>query len=223
LTAAVELEGVARRFGARWALRGVSLRVEQGEVLALLGHNGSGKTTLLRVIATALRASRGGGRVHGFDLREDEAEIRGLVGILGHSAGIYDDLTAAENLLFAERMRGRRPERAGILEALEQVGLGREVDERTRGFSAGMRRRLALGRLLLQRPRLVLLDEPYASFDAEGIDRLNAFIRSIQAEGGTVLLATHDPARASVVARRMVRLAAGQVVETGSLQASGGA
>ncbi|MGH7444214.1 MAG: ATP-binding cassette domain-containing protein, partial [Longimicrobiales bacterium] len=95
---ALALDSIARRFGRRWVLRGVSLRVERGEVLALTGRNGSGKTTLLRVVTTALRPTRGTGRVFGHDLVRSAGAVREHVGILAHSAGLYDDLTAGENL-----------------------------------------------------------------------------------------------------------------------------
>ena len=99
-------QGVARRFGTRWALRGISLRVEPGEVVGIMGHNGSGKSTLLRVVSTALRPSAGQGWVFGQHLVKDAVEVRRHIGFLAHAPGLYDDLTAHENLLFAARMLG---------------------------------------------------------------------------------------------------------------------
>lgn len=210
--AALELEQVARRFGRRWALRGVSLRVEAGQVVALAGHNGSGKTTLLRVIATALRASKGAGRVFGHDLTRDADEVRKLVGSLGHTPGTYGDLTARENLVFSQRMAGLRPDHDAVDRTLDTVGLRRVANERARTYSSGMTRRLALARLLLNPPRLLLLDEPYASFDVAGIALVNEFVLSTARDGGTVIVATHDLDRASAVMERVVELANGQVV-----------
>src|SRR5690554_6653740 len=162
---AVDLHAIARRFARRWVLRGASLQVKPGEIVAMLGRNGSGKTTLLRVIATSLRPTRGDGYVYGHHLVHDADEVRACVGMLGHHAGLYDDLTAGENLRFAMRMSGLKVSRQQIEHALEQVTLAEEIDRRVRGFSAGMRRRLALARLLLRPPQLLLLDEPYAAFD----------------------------------------------------------
>ncbi|HKJ93549.1 MAG TPA: heme ABC exporter ATP-binding protein CcmA [Longimicrobiales bacterium] len=209
---ALELAQVARRFGRRWALRGVSLRVESGQVLALAGHNGSGKTTLLRVIGTALRPSKGGGRVFGKDLVRDADEVRARVGSLSHAAGTYGDLTAHENLAFALRMAGLRPDHDAVRATLETVGLGRFAEERARTFSSGMTRRLALARLLLNPPKLLLLDEPYASFDVAGVALVNEFILKTARDGGTVIVATHDLDRASAVMERVVELRNGQVV-----------
>ena len=210
---ALELDGIVRRFSRRWVLRGVSLLVPAGEVVALTGRNGSGKTTLLRVVTTALRPTRGTGRVFGHDLVRDAAAVRSCVGVLAHHAGLYEDLTAEENLSFALRMSGEAPDALRILDALERVALGAERRERVRGFSAGMRRRLALARLLLRPPRLLLLDEPYSSFDADGIDLVNAFAARIAAEGGAVLIATHELARARGVVDRTVRIVDGRAME----------
>lgn len=211
-TAALELVGVARRFGARWALRGVDLRVEQGSIIAIRGRNGSGKTTLLRICATLLRPSRGSVAVSGFDGVADADRVRTLVGFMAHDAGLYEDLTATENLRFAARMMGAPSSAGSVLAALERVGLGREAEVRVRGFSSGMRRRLAFARLLMRRPTLMLLDEPYASFDAEGVDLVNGYAVDVARGGGTVLIATHDTARAADVITREVWLEAGRLV-----------
>lgn len=210
---ALLIEGVAKRFARRWVLRGVDLRVDPGEIVALTGRNGSGKTTLLRICATAIRPTRGVGRVFGHDLVAAADEVRRRVGLLGHGAGLYDDLTAAENLQFSVRMAGRHADSAAIAGALDRVGLGVESAERVRGFSAGMRRRLALARLLLRPPDLLLMDEPYASFDTDGIRLVNAFARETAARGGAVIVATHDLARGQGTFDRRVHVEAGLAVE----------
>lgn len=212
---AVELQAVARRFGRRWALRGVDLSVQPGEAVAVTGRNGSGKTTLLRVCSTLLRPTRGGGRIYGFDLVRDPSTVRSHIGFLAHRPGLYDDLTADENLSFAARMQGldrdARADRIGSV--LRRVGLWSERDERVRGFSAGMRRRLALGRVLLNPPRLLLLDEPYASFDAEGIALVNEVVLGVTGGGGAALVATHDLERSREILSREIRLHDGRIVD----------
>jgi heme exporter protein A len=211
--AALELEGIAHRFGSRWILRGCRLSIQPGEAVALIGGNGTGKTTLLRVIATLLRPTRGEGKVLGHDLRTEATQVREHIGLMGFSAGLYEDLTAAENLSFAIRMRGQRATSATIEQVLEQVGLSRHVDARVRALSSGMRRRLSLARVLLHPPRLLLLDEPYAALDDEGAELINSVIRQITSSGGAVFAATHDLPRAIEVMDRTVRLEAGVLSE----------
>jgi heme exporter protein A len=219
---AVHLDAVAHRFGRRWALRGLSLRVEAGEVLAVMGHNGSGKSTLLRVVATLLRPTRGAGAVFGHDLVRDARVVRASVGLLGHAPGLYDDLTAVENLTFAARMLGLPDDAGRLLAALEAAGLPREVAaaERARSLSSGMRRRVALARTALQRPRLLLLDEPYNSFDAAGVQLVNDLVRETRDRGGAALLVTHELARAEGVYDRMVELDGGLLRTGGELTES---
>lgn len=220
---AVELDGIARRFGRRWPLRGVSLCVAPGEVVAVAGRNGSGKTTLLRVAATALRPTRGGGRIFGHDLVREADAVRRRTGMLGHRPGLYQDLTATENLRFAQKMWGGKASGREITAALEWAGLGPEAGTRVGSFSAGMQRRLALARLRLRPPDLLLLDEPYTSFDADGVARVNAFVRDLAGRGGAALVATHDLDRAEANVDRIVRLEAGRIRERDRQLADSGA
>jgi heme exporter protein A len=211
--AAIRLQGVARRFGNRWILRGVDLSVDPGEVLVLTGRNGSGKTTLLRIVATLLRPTRGSAAVFGHDTVRSADEIRKRVGLLAHSSGLYGDLTSAENLAFSLRMAGLPADGNAIEEVLERVGLTHVHRDRVRGFSAGMLRRLGLARLMLRPPSLLLLDEPYSSFDQDGIDLVNEFATDTARHGGVVLLTTHDMARAVEVMTRRVHVADGRLTE----------
>jgi heme exporter protein A len=213
VAAAIRLDGVARRFGQRWVLRGIDLLVEPGDVVAMTGRNGCGKTTLLRVIGTLLRPTRGTAAVFGHDTVREAEAIRHRIGMLGHNSGLYDELTAAENLVFSLRMAGRRAVAADVRGALDRVGLGVVGGERVRGFSAGMRRRLGLARLLLRPPTVLLLDEPYASFDQDGIDVVNEFAADVAARGGAVLLTTHDMARAMEIVTRRVHIVDGRMTE----------
>lgn len=206
---ALTLRGVARRFGRRWALRGVSLDVGAGEVVGVLGHNGSGKSTLLRVLSTVLRPSVGEAWVFGRHLVREAMEVRALTGFLAHSPGLYDDLTGSENLRFAVAMLAG--DESHIAPTLERVGLWRERDERVRGYSAGMQRRLALGRLLLGRPRLLLLDEPYNNFDVDGIALVNDVIAETRARGGSALVVLHDRRQGERLLDRTIELARGMI------------
>lgn len=208
---AVELAGIARRFGSRWVLKGADLTVGRGETVAILGKNGSGKTTLLRIIATLLRPTRGTGAVFGHQLSGDADAVRARVGLLGHTNAVYPDLTAAENLGFTLRMVGRSFHPRAVTAVLETVGLGAHANSRTRGFSAGMQRRLALARLRVLEPRLLLLDEPYSSLDPEGTELVTSMIGDARAAGGATILITHDVRRARQIADRVVALDDGRI------------
>ena len=193
--AAVSLRGITRRFGHKWALRGIELDVAFGDLVVIQGHNGGGKSTLLRVIATAVHPTAGTGHVLGLDLRRDAGAIRESTALLGSNNGLYEDLSARENLQFAARMLGVADARTAIAAALEHVGLTSESDERVRFYSSGMQRRLALARLTLREPRLLLLDEPFNALDADGAELVNALIASTRGRGGAVLIVLHDDAR----------------------------
>ena len=202
----LELQGIAHRFGRRWVLRGLDLRVDDGEAVAMVGDNGAGKSTLLRIAATLLRPLRGEGRVRGADLRGDPAAVREKVRLLGDAPALYEDLTPEENLSFAAVMQGEPETRARIPGILEQVGLTEHRGTRVRRFSQGMRRRVAIGRILLAPPDLLLMDEPYASLDPGGVELANDLIREVTGRGGGVLLATHDVHSGAQVTSRILRL-----------------
>lgn len=184
---AFSLDNLGKRYGATWALRGVRFDLAAGEVLLLTGHNGSGKTTLLRVLCTALTPSTGRGTVFGLDLRSDRDAIRRATALVSHASYLYEDLTARENLELVARATGKE----GVAACLDRVGLAARSDERVRGFSAGMRKRLSLARALLKAPRLMLLDEPFGELDPQGMALVETLIGELKARGTTLVLSTH--------------------------------
>ena len=209
---AINVIGLGKRFGARWVLRGVSLEVRRGEAVALLGPNGSGKSTVLRILGTLLNPNSGSGYVNGLDIVRDATGVRGQVGYLAHTPGLYDDLTARENLRFAADMLGLPYEAAES--SLERVGLTHVADDRVRGFSAGMQRRLALARLILRNPRVLLLDEPYSNLDADGVELMNSVIAGLVRSGGAALVALHELAPAKTMLDRTLTLVEGRIEGT---------
>jgi heme exporter protein A len=178
-------------------------------VVGLLGSNGSGKSTVLRILGTLLKPNAGSAALNEMDVVSDASSVRAEVGYLAHTPGLYDDLTARENLAFAADMLGLA---ASLVPAcLERVGLERMADSRVRGFSAGMQRRLALARLILRRPRILLLDEPYSNLDAAGVTLMNSVISEVISNGGAALLALHELAPATGILDRTVTLADGRI------------
>jgi heme ABC exporter ATP-binding subunit CcmA len=208
----VRVVGLVRVFGAQRILDGVDLDIAAGEAVALLGANGAGKTTLLKIVATLLRPSRGTAAVGGHDCVRAAESARAILGVVGHGTYVYEDLTARENLAFWARLSGGTFDRDALIDALADVELDRHADARVRTFSAGMRRRLALARLTLTRPRVLLLDEPFAGLDQRARKWLEGRLESFKAGGGALLMATHSFGRELGVADRLAILAGGRVV-----------
>jgi ABC-type multidrug transport system ATPase subunit len=190
--------GLEKRYGAKRVLRNLDLDVEQGGFVLVTGPNGSGKTTLLRLVA-GLAAPTGG-------VLEVRAERRDL-GFLGHEPLVYRELTALENLDLYGRLYHvpERRERIGML--LERFGLWEARSERVAAYSRGMQQRLALCRVFLHGPSLILLDEPFSGLDAEGAELLDRELAELRASA-TFLVSTHDPEHLAPLASEHLRLAA---------------
>ncbi len=224
----IRVQGISRRFGRRWALANVNLEVAKGRALMVAGHNGSGKSTLLRVIATALRANRGRVLVDGFDARLDLEEVRRRVALLGHFSNTYEAMSAFQNLSVVARLLGYTGSREEVIEILERVGLADRADDPISTFSAGMRKRVAIARLLLQvdgpagcdenvtKAGIVLLDEPYGQLDPQGFRFVDDLILSLKERGTTLILATHLLDRGGWLCDEGMVLANGRVVWSGS-------
>ncbi len=211
----VEARGLCRRYGRRWALVDVSFEVAPGRALMIAGKNGSGKSTLLRLLATAIRPDRGDARVAGHDLREERDEVRRNVALLAHHSYHYEALSALENLQVAARFLGKDAGRPALLPLLEQVALADRADDAVHAFSAGMRKRLALARTLLQDGRVVLLDEPYGELDPPGFRMLDQLFDLMRARGSSVLMATHLLDRGAALCDRGLVLDAGRLAWSG--------
>ncbi len=214
-TPAILLEGVGRRMGRELVLDGVELEIAPGRVVVLRGGNGAGKTTLLRLLATRLRPNRGDGRVFGFDLVKQAADVRRHVGLLSVLGGNYPVLTARENLRLAWTLGGDAgagaPREAALADVLARVGLEGAADKLVRTYSSGMKKRLGLARLLLRDPDLWLLDEPYAALDDEGKRLVDEAVAHARSAGRTVLMASHESDREGLAPDAVLELAGGRV------------
>lgn len=199
----IDATQLARRFGRRWAFARVDLQVPQGERLLVLGANGSGKTTLLRTLATALVPSHGQLKLFGQDMPKQAGRVRARVGLLSHHTGLYEDVSARDNLGLMAHLMDKTGVALGPL--LDRVGLEDRPDP-IRTYSAGMRKRLSLALLLLKGPELVLLDEPFAALDPSGMDDVAGLVRELP---GTVLIASHQVQRAATLCDRAVLLDGG--------------
>ena len=211
LPPAVETVRLVKLFGSTPALIRADIVVPRATVVALTGANGAGKTTLLRLLATAIRPTAGTALVEGRDVRHDPLGVRGAIEFTPASGGFYPELSVVENLRFSLGMRGLHRSPAELRAALDRVRLSRERDTRARALSAGMLRRLGIARLLLTRPRIALLDEPYASLDDDGRAVIDELLDEVRREGRAAVVATHDRERIAGVADAAVRLHRGMV------------
>jgi heme ABC exporter ATP-binding subunit CcmA len=209
--AVIRVTDLRKVFGLVPVLDGVSLEVRGGEAVALLGANGAGKTTLLKILATLSRPTRGTASVAGHDVAREPEAVRRVLGVVAHGAWVYDDLTARENLRFWATLGGLEARADDVAAALAGVGLERAADARVRTFSAGMKRRLSLARVTLGRPRVLLLDEPFAGLDARARKWLEGRLEALKAAGATLLMVTHSFGRELGVADRLAVLAGGRI------------
>ena len=206
----IELNDVVAVLGQFPALAGANLQVSRGEIVLLQGPNGAGKSSILRVCAGLLPIERGSGRVLGIDLVTQRDEVRSRVGLLGHSNGLYLDLTVEQNIRFWASMVNATEEE--IVRAMSLMRIdGRLSSVKTARLSAGQRRRCALASLIVRRAEIWLLDEPHAGLDAQGRDELDSVLRQAVSAGATIVLASHEMERASALATRVVTVDGGGV------------
>jgi heme exporter protein A len=199
---AVNVDHVWKYYGDFPALRDIHFTVDKGDCVALLGRNGAGKTTLLRIIAGLSRPARGNVLIHGGDLRDQKT--RRSIGILGHGIGVYDELSAFENLRIFASLHGAPDPNKRAIEWLERTGLERVRNGLVREFSRGMRQRLAVARAFLHEPTVLLLDEPFTALDDRAIAVLQALLRKAREDGRTIIMSTHQLREALELATHVV-------------------
>ena len=212
----IEVKKLVKRFGLKTILRGLDFSVASGEFVALLGPNGAGKTTFLRILATLSRPSMGQVKVAGYHLPNEAARVRARLGVVSHMPLLYPDLTAEENLQFYARMYGIANMETRISEVLEMVGLENRRKDLVRTFSRGMQQRLAIGRAVIHDPEVMLFDEPYTGLDQDASEMLDDVLRTVAAEGRTVVMTSHDLVRAEDLATRFDILSRGVITASAS-------
>jgi len=217
----IEVNKLVKRFGMKTVLRGMDFRVERGEFVALLGPNGAGKTTFLRILSSLARPSLGEVKIAGYRLPREAAQVRARLGVVSHLPLLYGDLTAQENLEFYARMYGVSNRRQRIAEVLDLVGLASRRHDLVRAFSLGMQQRLAIGRAVLHNPEALLLDEPYTGLDQDASSMLDETLKSVAAQGRTVVMTSHDLARAEDLATRFDILSRGVIAASAARESLG--
>jgi sodium transport system ATP-binding protein len=217
----IEATALCKRFGDVDAASAVTFAAGDGEITGLLGPNGAGKSTCLRMIYGVLTPDSGSARIDGLDIRGETSAARAHLGVLPHAAGLYNNLTARENIDYfgalqgigREQLRRRSAELAGAL------GMEAFIDRRVKGFSQGQRIKVALARALVHDPRNLILDEPTNGLDVMAIRGLRELLRDLKAQGRCILFSSHVMQEVAALCDRVVIIGQGRVLADGTPQA----
>jgi len=215
----IEASGLGKRYGTAKAVSNVSFNVDAGEIFGLLGPNGAGKTTTILMLLGLTEISVGTARIFGHDPAREPLAVKRLIGYLPDTVGFYDHLTAADNLHYTARLMGlgltERKKR--IAAALERVGLADVANKKVGAFSRGMRQRLGLAEIVMKDARIAILDEPTNGLDPQASNDLLDLIRSLRAQGVTILLSSHLLDRVQKVCDRVALFNAGSIALMGTV------
>jgi heme exporter protein A len=207
----IRADGLCRRQGLRWVLVHLNFELQTGESLLLAGGNGAGKSTLLRLLSTLTPPSQGELELFGTSVKVNRRPQRNRIGLLGHTNQLYPELTPSDHLQLWSRLAGMELPKG----LLDRVELADRAHDPARTFSAGMCKRLALARLMLLNPDLILLDEPFGQLDAQGVSLMQEAVEGWRDQGKTVVLATHLIERGKPLCDRALLLAHGRLKWTG--------
>jgi len=209
---AIEVQGLTKAFGERYALRGIDLKVNRGECLVVFGPNGAGKTTLVKVISTLVKPSAGRVWLDGIDIRERPAQIRRRISLVSHQTFLYDDLTVYENLRFYGRMYGVPGLEEKIHEVVSWVQLGSRLHDRVGTLSHGLQQRASIARAVIHNPSMVFLDEPEVGLDPQATTVVSDVLGRLNTDNRTVVMTTHNLERGLELGDSYVILDRGRVV-----------
>ena len=216
----IETHDLSKQFNDFWAVDGVSLSVQPGQILAILGQNGAGKTTTVRMLTALLAPTRGSGRVAGYDIARQGSDVRKCVGVLTEQHGLYLRMTGLEYLDFFGRVYrldgAARRKRSDYL--LEYFGLAGAARRSIAEYSKGMRQKLALARALMHEPPVLLLDEPTSAMDPESARLVRDEIARLRSSQRTIVICTHNLAEAEALADIIAIIYRGRILMTGTLE-----
>jgi len=215
----LEARGLFKSFGKVEAVRGVSFSARDGQITGLLGPNGAGKSTTLRMLYTVLKPDQGDAFINGTSVTADALAARRSIGVLSHGAGVYNNLTARENITYFGELHGLdRAERdARAAELIEMLDMQPFADRLAKGFSQGQKLKTALARALVHRPRNVLLDEPTNGLDVMAVRNLRKLLGQLRDAGHCVLFSSHVMQEVEQLCDEVVVINGGQVVAAGAL------
>ncbi len=216
----IQTEDLSKQFGDTWAVDGVTLNVQPGQVLALLGQNGAGKTTTVRMLTSVLNPTRGWAHIAGYDVVQSPAQVRASVGVLTEQHGLYLRMTGEEYLDFYGRIY--RLDAAKRYKCsrdwVEYFGLTEVIKRPIGQYSKGMRQKLALARTLLHSPPVLLLDEPTSAMDPESAQLVRKAIASLRSEQRAIIICTHNLVEAEMLADRIAIIYRGRILISGPVE-----
>ncbi|QED49029.1 heme ABC exporter ATP-binding protein CcmA [Cytobacillus dafuensis] len=218
----LELKNMTKIIGDRIIIRNLSLAIEPGESVAILGPNGAGKSTFFKLAAGLMQPTSGDIYLNGELIKKKSQLLKQKIGYLGHESFLYTALTPLENLLFYAKLYKVKNREEKAMELLKAVGLHYFKDIPIRSFSRGMVQRLAIARVLLADPEVLLLDEPHTGLDQEAISLLNNLILEKQRKGIAILLISHDFEQVIKVCERAIILNKGKAAESRSIDRQAG-
>ncbi len=219
MTPILTAHNLHKTYGEIRAVRGISFQIAEGEIYSLLGPNGAGKTTTIGMLTTLLRPDSGEARIGGYSVLSQPNKVRQIIGVVPQEIALYDDLSAAENLRFWGRMLGLRGRvlKERLAEALEVAGLQERAGDKVKTFSGGMKRRLNIAVGLLNRPRILFLDEPTVGIDPQSRRRILDTVQELNRQGLSVLYTTHYMEEAQELSHRIGIIDHGNLIAEGTL------
>jgi ABC-2 type transport system ATP-binding protein len=214
VAAILQTRGLAKQYGKLWALHGLDLDVEKGEVFGFLGPNGAGKTTFTKCVTGFVRPDKGEIRIVGLDARRQSTQVARHIGLVPDQYDFYPNLSGRQHLDFYARLQGmdKRSRRARIDEVLVLVRMEERADDRTKAYSHGMKQRICIGQALLHEPDLIFFDEPTNGLDPKGAYELREMIRGLSRDGTTVFLNSHLLHEVEQVCQRVAILNKGKLL-----------
>ena len=212
---AIEVNKLVKNYGSFKAVKGISFNLERGEIFGLIGPNGAGKTTTLRILSTLLTITDGKVKIMDFDLKDKPDEVRKIISYLPEDAGAYKNLTGREYLKFIANFFGSKKTDELVRTGVKIADLGNRIDDKVESYSKGMKRRLLVGRALMNNPRLAILDEPTSGLDVNNAQEIRNIIKNTTKDGTTILLSSHNMLEVEFLCDRIALINKGLIVEEG--------
>lgn len=212
---AIEVNKLVKNYGSFKAVKGISFNLERGEIFGLIGPNGAGKTTTLRILSTLLTITDGKVKIMDFDLKDKPDEVRKIISYLPEDAGAYKNLTGRDYLKFIANFFGSKKTDELVRTGVKIADLGNRIDDKVESYSKGMKRRLLVGRALMNNPRLAILDEPTSGLDVNNAQEIRNIIKNTTKDGTTILLSSHNMLEVEFLCDRIALINKGLIVEEG--------